>query len=304
MNNPVLSHLGKETEKSKIHIYFDDDGVLHKWNHISVDIPAEYMDKTEEERSKYISDEVYKVLLSDNYFKNLPVQQSMVDLAKALFDLGYDVQVLSCSINADTSRQKMASLKECMPWLPVEKIILLPDGLGKEKYKYIPEEILTDNHLLIDDHTPNCTAFTQGLPEQHMDAIKCRNDVNGKNGTWRGECVSTTNTLRENLSVVESVVTRLQKGKTLSWEEIRTSWEISKRVIQQAEDSVRTLILTDLGLDLNQETFPNYTLETYINEHKDVISFDKDGNLISNDFLRSVGYEPPGLSEREEEKEL
>ena len=173
-----------------IHIHFDDDGVLHQWNDIRVEVPESYADMSRQEQAAYMHHAIYSVLLSPGYYRNLPVQQNMVDFAHALHEYGFDVRVLSCSINADTSRQKMESIGECMPWLPPDKITLLPDGKGKQKMAFISPACINGVNFLIDDHTPNCLAFE----EQGGMALKCINGVNGKNGTWRGERVYADNT--------------------------------------------------------------------------------------------------------------
>lgn len=173
-------------DPADIHVHFDDDGVLHKWNNIQVDVPESYADMRPEEQARYMHDAVYSILLSPGYYRNLPVQQGMVDFAYALHEYGFDVRILSCSINADTSRQKMESIGEYMPWMPPEKITLLPDGNGKHKYCFLTDDCLHRGvNFLIDDHTPNCIGFE----ERGGMAFKCMNDVNGKNGTWKGEKV-------------------------------------------------------------------------------------------------------------------
>ena len=198
-------------QKDKIHIYFDDDGVLHKWQNISVEIPEAYMDMSDADKAQYVKQEVYAVLTGENYYYNLPVQSSMAELATALHEEGYDIRILSCSINDDTSRQKMASLKECLPWITPDLITLLPDGLGSRKALYVPETCKQDINLLIDDHTPNCTAFRNYWGSGTFDAIKCINDVNGLHGTWRGLKVDIGHPLAQNRMLVEDAIHVLEK---------------------------------------------------------------------------------------------
>ena len=176
-----------------LHVCFDDDGVLHKWNEFQIPIPAEYADMDEKMRADFINKEIYKRLGEKDYFYKLPKQQTMMDFAYLLHELGVDVKVVSCSIDAYTDSQKYKALSEQMPWLNKEDIILIPDGKGKEKYLYLPNEIRGEKEcvtVLIDDHTPNCRGFMQYGDSYSSIAVKCLNDINGngKNGSesWKG----------------------------------------------------------------------------------------------------------------------
>ena len=182
-----------EIEPEEIHVCFDDDGVLHKWNQFEITIPAAYADMDEKARVDFINEEVYKRLGEKDYFYNLPCQQAMMDFAYMLHELGVDVKVISCSIDAYTDMQKYKALSEQMPWLDKKDIYLLPDGRGKMKYLYLPEDIreaMDDITILIDDHTPNCRGFNYYGDSHNTLAIKCINDINGngKNGSksWKG----------------------------------------------------------------------------------------------------------------------
>lgn len=177
-------------DAEEVHVCFDDDGVLHKWNQFEIAIPAEYADMDEKARTDYINQEVYKRLGTKDYFYNLPRQQTMMDFAYILHELGVDVKVVSCSIDAYTDSQKYKALSEQMSWLDKKDIILIPDGMGKNKYLYLPEEIREareDVTILIDDHTPNCRGFLHYGDSYNTTAVKCLNDINGngKNGSKR-----------------------------------------------------------------------------------------------------------------------
>ena len=188
-------------QSSDVHIYFDDDGVLHKWNNFTLDDPDPYLDLTPQERDTFIIDQIYQHLLAPDYFRNLPVQQCMADLATALHNQGYHVQALSCSINTDTDRQKYDSIPKCLPWIEKRDIILIPDGKGCDKASYLPMEN-NGIHILIDDHTPNCNAF-----ERHgYIAVKCKNDINSKGGSWRGSFVYYDD-LDASLISIQSIIT-------------------------------------------------------------------------------------------------
>ena len=181
-----------EIDTEEVHVCFDDDGVLHKWNQFEIAIPAAYADMDEKARADYINQEVYKRLGEKDYFYNLPCQQTMMDFAYILHKLGIDVKVVSCSIDAYTDSQKYKALSEQMPWLDKKDIILIPDGMGKNKYLYLPDEIREareDVTILIDDHTPNCRGFLHYGDSYNTTAVKCLNDINGngKNGSksWK-----------------------------------------------------------------------------------------------------------------------
>lgn len=202
-----------ETKKEKaerIHLFFDDDGVLHKWNDIQVEIPEAYVEMSDVEKAAYIKREVYQVLTSQNYYARLPVYQKTVDLLTALHAAGFDIKILSCSINADTSRQKLLSIREHLPWLNQEDIVLLPDGMGSKKAAYIPRDCYGDINILCDDHTPNCVGFAQfgeDNPEfGQFAAIKYINDVNGNGGTWQGPRIRMTESLEDSLQIIQDVL--------------------------------------------------------------------------------------------------
>ena len=56
-----------------LHVCFDDDGVLHKWNEFQIPIPAEYADMDEKMRADFINKEVKSEIrfLFINIFFNL-----------------------------------------------------------------------------------------------------------------------------------------------------------------------------------------------------------------------------------------
>lgn len=202
-------------DAEEVHVCFDDDGVLHKWNQFDITIPPEYADMDEAERTDFINKEVYKRLGAKDYFYNLPRQQKVMDFAYLLHELGVDVKVVSCSIDTYTDDQKYRALSEQMPWLDSENIILLPDGMGKNKLFYLPQELRDakdDVIILIDDHTPNCRGFMQYGDSSNTIAVKCLNDINGKgkNGakSWKGPVMnydnigSAFNALHESISQI------------------------------------------------------------------------------------------------------
>ena len=62
-----------------------------------------------------------------------------------------------------------------------------------ENVKRLIQETNKDNyHVLIDDHTPNCLAFQAQLEEFGLNgcSIKMLNEINGKNGVWKGNTLS------------------------------------------------------------------------------------------------------------------
>lgn len=110
-------------------LYFDMDGVLAVFNK---HIPYEEIRQTK------------------GYFKNLTPISCMVDFANMLLESGYDVNILSKAENDDITEEKRQWARRYLPFLPVEKLIIV--DLHKDKTEYVSVDSDT---VLFDDYSPN-----------------------------------------------------------------------------------------------------------------------------------------------------
>lgn len=121
-------------------------------------------------------------LLAPGYFRNLPPQPRVLRAVSKLCRAGFDVYVLSAVLNDTAAEEKRGWLKEYLPDLPEEKIILSP--CGEDKSLYVPGGIREDD-VLLDDFTRNLEAW-----RKHGTAVKLLNGINGTKGSWTGKRVS------------------------------------------------------------------------------------------------------------------
>ena len=121
-------------------------------------------------------------LLAPGYFRNLPPQPRVLRAVSKLCRAGFDVYVLSAVLNDTAAEEKREWLKEYLPDLPEEKIILSP--CGEDKSLYVPGGIREDD-VLLDDFTRNLEAW-----RKHGTAVKLLNGINGTKGSWTGKRVS------------------------------------------------------------------------------------------------------------------
>lgn len=198
-----------------LNIFFDLDGTIYEWKEIPVN--AENMvDMSAEEKQRYCTEEIYKMLTSPGYYKNLQPYPKMLALAKELCTRTYNtnIGIVSCSINENTTLDKREAIKRDMPFMEEEHVFFLQDGLGKDKAKVIQDAFgqnpfgegeITLN-ILIDDHTPNLLEFEKKSANNL--AIKCRNPINGKKGVWKGATVFYDAEVEENIKLINQAIAK------------------------------------------------------------------------------------------------
>ena len=149
-------------------IYIDMDGTLAKFY---------------ENRETCLED-----MFCEGFFKNLNAYQNMIDAFEMVYQYLKDVEIyiLSACVTDICKKEKREWLKEYMPWLDDDHILLC--NVGDNKSAVVGH--VDKNCILIDDYSKNTTEWTAagGL------AIKAINEINDTTGTWRGEkmnCFST-----------------------------------------------------------------------------------------------------------------
>ena len=148
------------TEKN-IRFYFDMDGVLAKWRNVSIE-------------------ETYQ----KGYFAKLTPEFCIVDAVRAIYDMGYDVSILSAVY------QDGHSVNDKISWLKENGLggipgIFVPYGEKKADYlKKSPGSI----SVLVDDFSKNLREWV--ATGDDFVGIKFMNGINGTKGTWAGYLVS------------------------------------------------------------------------------------------------------------------
>ncbi len=145
----------EEDIRSGATVYFDMDGTLAVWNTESLKYPGEKMTMDEiEERG---------------YFRNLKPIPEVIEKAKLLKDLGYNVCILSKAY-FHAIEEKTDWIKENMPFIDVERdVYFVP--LTANKSLFVPPIKFDD--ILIDDYNDNLNNWS-GTP------LKVVTDKNSK----------------------------------------------------------------------------------------------------------------------------
>lgn len=142
----------------KIRFYFDSDGTLFEWDtHASI----------EEVSSK-------------GYFADRIPQQNVIDALKLLREDDVELNILSAVFTDGHSINDKIS---CFKKHGLENVhsIFVPYGENKSDYIHHSDKFL---NILIDDYTPNCMAWSDGI------AVKIYNGINGTKGRWHGYQIS------------------------------------------------------------------------------------------------------------------
>lgn len=131
----------------------------------------------------YESQKCLEEMWSKGYFRNLKPYKRMVAALKRFIKKHPDVEtfILSAYVSPLSEAEKVEWLDELFP-IPAENRILIPAGVNKAE---VVGEI-TENDFLLDDYTKNLLDWTAAGGT----GIKVRNELNCKNGTWKGHRVS------------------------------------------------------------------------------------------------------------------
>lgn len=137
------------------------------------------------------------ILYEPGYYRNLLPQEKIVKLTKALLKQAPgQVYVLSAKVDSPyAAQEKIEWLKDHIPEMPEEKIILTP--YGKPKYDYVPGGI-QNKDVLLDDYTDHLIEWREkgGKP------VKLINNINASKQRWQGASISYTDDPNKAITVL------------------------------------------------------------------------------------------------------
>lgn len=121
------------------------------------------------------------VLHEEGYYRHLLPQQKVIELTEDLLKIDpKQVYILSATLESPyAAKDKIEWVKEYLPTLPHENIILTP--YGQPKYEYVPGGIQKKD-VLLDDYTNNLISWENNGGK----AIKVMNNINSTKNTWNG----------------------------------------------------------------------------------------------------------------------
>ena len=122
------------------------------------------------------------------FFRTLNPYTEVVEALKIFREKHPEVEffVLSACITEWAKEDKFAWLQEFLP-VPASNCIFM--GVGENKAKFVPGGIGA-NDFLLDDYTKNLQEWTAAGGT----AIKMKNEINCRKGTWTGNMVSSFDT--------------------------------------------------------------------------------------------------------------
>ncbi len=139
-------------------IYFDVDGTLTEWNENAG--PDLWM------LAKYI----WMCVIMPNMIKAVQI---------VLKNWTGEVKFLTASVSPEATEEKIQFLRKLFGEMPDDAFIIVP--YGKKKTDYVD----ASGGILIDDFSKNLHEWEQAGGV----AIKARNNINGRQGTWKGNSV-------------------------------------------------------------------------------------------------------------------
>lgn len=146
--------------RDRVVFYFDMDGVLAKWQDVSVEETFE-----------------------KGFFSSRDPEKCIIKALKEMERLGYRVIILSAVYQDDHSSEDKTE------WLTIQGLQMIPRiyvPYGESKAKYmLPHHGI---NILVDDFTKNLREWVN-TSTSHV-GIKFMNGVNGTKGTWDGYTVS------------------------------------------------------------------------------------------------------------------
>lgn len=168
MKNKFNDSMHAELEAQHIHFppssahrryFIDMDGVLFRFDNM-----IESMD----------------VLYEEGYFRDLPVQEKVMDAVRALTQ-DEDCFILSHVLDSRyAAAEKKEAIHRHLPALDDTRIILVP--YGENKHDYIPDGIMCTD-ILLDDYTKNLIKWVAAGGY----GIKLLNGINDSHMTWKGQ---------------------------------------------------------------------------------------------------------------------
>lgn len=138
----------------------------------------------------------FEDLLQENYFRDLPPYQTVVDAVRILCNTRpeLDIYVLSAFMpeNPCSVGEKNDWLNVYLPEVDAAHRIFVPCGESKAATaaRRLKHSHIDKTFFLLDDYSVNLHDWK----EKNGSGIKLRNGINGSTGTWKGASVSRFNT--------------------------------------------------------------------------------------------------------------
>lgn len=138
----------------------------------------------------------FEDLLQENYFRDLPPYQTVVDAVRILCNTRpeLDIYILSAFMpeNPCSVGEKNDWLNVYLPEVDAAHRIFVPCGESKAATaaRRLKRPHIDKTFFLLDDYSVNLHDWK----EKNGSGIKLRNGINGSTGTWKGASVSRFNT--------------------------------------------------------------------------------------------------------------
>ena len=154
----------------KAHLFIDMDGTLATWQQTAC----------------------FEDLLQENYFRDLPPYQEVVDAIKILCKTRPELDVFTLSAympeNPYALGEKNDWLDLYLPEIDTEHRIFVPCGVSKasaaaDRFGHF---CIDGTFFLLDDYSVNLHEWDKSRGR----CIKLRNGINGNGGTWKGESIT------------------------------------------------------------------------------------------------------------------
>ena len=154
--------IGTKKKNARVRLFVDMDGTL----------------------TRFLPQASLNDLYQKGYFLNLPPQENVVEAVKIIVKEHPEIEVFALTaFLADSGyayMEKKAWLDAVLPQIDAAHRIFVPNGSDKKQYV----RNFSEMDVLLDDHTPNLNRWAPAR------GIKLINDINNKNGSWKGEKVS------------------------------------------------------------------------------------------------------------------
>ena len=190
MSNNTINH---------VYLFVDMDGTLATWQQAAC----------------------FEDLLQQNYFRDLPPYQEVVDAINWLDSTYPEIEVFILSAympeNPYSMDEKNEWLDAYLPAIPKENRIFVPCGVSKAEAaaKAIGESTINSSCILLDDYSVNLRDWKKN----GGGCIKLRNGINGNGGTWQGYSISRFATHLEIANSIRKHMTEISGVKDYSREE-------------------------------------------------------------------------------------
>lgn len=159
----------------------------------------------------------FEDLLQENYFRDLPPYQTVVDAVRILCNTRpeLDIYVLSAFMpeNPCSVGEKNDWLNVYLPEVDAAHRIFVPCGESKAATaaRRLKHSHIDKTFFLLDDYSVNLHEWDKSRGR----CIKLRNGINGNGGTWKGESITrfdTAENIAERIWYIIRVLSNIKEG--------------------------------------------------------------------------------------------